>query len=292
MANNVYQYVTDRIIEELKKGNIPWRKPWKGQKAINYVTRKEYKGINTLLLLYPGEYLTFKQVQDLKGKVKKGEKSSMIVYYNWIEKNTGNKDKNGKDIIDSIPILRYYNVFHISQTEGIETKCQPYNTDKENDTIEQAENIINNYIKRENIKLSIITGGDTACYIPSNDEIVMPNINQFEGNNEYYSTLFHESVHSTGNNNRLNRISKQKFHQFGNQDYSKEELIAEIGSSILCNQIGIEIPQTFKNSVAYIQSWLKVLKNDIKLITIASGQANKAVNYILNIKDNEKVENE
>lgn len=290
MSNNVYQYVTDRIITELQKGRIPWKKSWHGEKAINYVTRKEYQGINLLLLPYPGEYLTFKQVTELKGTVKKGEHANMIVYYNWYVKDTGKKDSNGKPITESIPVLRYYNVFHISQTEGIKTKCKPYITDNTNNIIEQAEKVVNDYITREKIKLNIITGSDEACYIPSNDEIVMPNIQQFTGSNEYYSTLFHESVHSTGNVNRLDRTSKQKTHRFGSQDYSKEELVAEIGSSILCNRIGIEMPETFQNSVAYIQSWLKVLKDDIKMIVIAAGQANKAVNYIMDVKDSEKVE--
>lgn len=292
MSNNVYQYVTDRIIDELQKGIIPWKKSWHGEKAINYITRKEYQGINLLLLPYPGEYMTFKQVTELNGKVKKGEKSNMIVYYNWYIKDTGKKDNSNKPIIESYPVLRYYNVFHISQVEGIETKCKPYVTENSNDIIKQAEEIINNYIRRENINLNIITGSDEACYIPLNDEIVMPNINQFTGSNEYYSTLFHESIHSTGHVNRLDRISKQKTHKFGSQDYSKEELIAEIGSSILMNNLNIEIPETFKNSVAYIQSWLKVLKDDVKMIVIAAGQANKAVNFIMNIKDNEKIETE
>ncbi len=273
---SVYQYVTDRIIAELQKGNIPWRKPWKGQKVLNYVTRKEYRGINLLLLPYPGEYLTFKQVNQLGGKVKKGEKANMIVYYNWIEK----EDEEGNK--ETFPILKYYNVYHISQCEGIESKLEPYIANNENDIITEAEKILNDYIQRENVKLNIITGSDRAYYNPNKDEIVLPDIKQFTSNHEYYSTGFHEAIHSTGHSSRLDRRSTMKSHKFGSQDYSREELVAEIGSAMLCNRIGIEIPQTFQNSVAYIQSWLKALQNDVRMITIASGQAQKAVSYILN----------
>jgi antirestriction protein ArdC len=285
MASSVYQYVTDRIISELEKGNIPWKKPWKGQKAINYITRKEYHGINLLLLPFPGEYLTFKQAKEKGGNIKKGEKSSMIVYYNWIIK----ENSEGKK--ESYPVLKYYNVFHISQCEGIETKLEPYNPDNSHDNIDQAEKTIDQYIDREHISLNIITGSDRAYYSPDNDQIVLPFINQFIGNTEYYSTAFHEMTHSTGHKRRLDRFSNMKSHKFGSQDYSREELVAEIGSTILCNSIGIEIPDTFKNSVGYIQGWLKALKNDIRLITVSAGQANKAVNYILGVKDSEKVEN-
>lgn len=275
MANNVYRYVTDRIISELQKGNIPWRKPWKGRKAINYVSRKEYQGINLLLLPYPGEYLTFKQIQEKKGKIKKGEKANMVVYFKMLTQ----EDENGKE--ETFPLLRYYNVFHISQTEGIESKLEEYKAGNENDIIVDAEKIVNEYIQRENIKLNIIAGSDKACYIPAKDEIVLPDISQFVGSTEYYSTAYHEMVHSTGHKSRLDRHAEQKTHSFGSQDYSKEELIAEIGSAMLCNSIGIEIPETFSNSVAYIQSWLKKLKDDASLIVSASGKAQKAVNYIL-----------
>ena len=284
MANNVYQYVTDRIISELEKGKIPWRKPWKGQKAINYLTRKEYRGINTLLLPYPGEYLTFRQVKEKGGSVKKGEKSSMIVYYNWYEK----EDQDGNK--QSYPILRYYNVFHISQTEGIETKLEEFKPENENDIITEAENTITDYITRENIKLEKVLGSDRAYYSPAEDKVVLPEIGQFSSTHDYYSTVFHELVHSTGHESRLNRIKNTGIRSFGSESYSKEELIAEIGSSMICNTLNIDIPETFKNSVAYIQSWLTVLKNDVRLVVIASGQAQKASNRILGITDGEKVE--
>jgi len=288
--SSVYQYVTEKIISELQKGNIPWQKNWKGQKAINYITRKEYKGINILLLPYPGEYITFKQVQQLGGNVKKGEKANMIIFYKWLEKEIENED--GEKDVANIPFLRYYNVFHISQCEGIESKLEIFTPENENNILEQAEQIIKDYVNREGIKYNIIIGSDRAYYTPAKDEVVLPDIKQFDSSESFYSTAFHELTHSTGHQNRLNRQTITKDHKFGSQDYSREELVAEIGSCFLNNQIGIDNSNVFKNSVAYLQGWLKALKDDARLITVASGQAQKAVNYILDVKNKEIMEGE
>lgn len=285
--SSVYNYVTEKIVKELENGNIPWVKNWKGQKAINYISRKEYKGINTLLLPFPGEYLTFKQVQELKGNVKKGEKSHMIVFYNW---NTKEITENNETKTISIPVLRYYNVFHISQCEGITSKCEIFKPENENNIITEAEKIISEYITREGITINIIMGSDRAYYSPVNDEVVMPDIKQFDSAENYYSTAFHELIHSTGNDKRLKRHNSMKSHKFGSQDYSREELVAEIGAAYLNNTVGIDNNSVFKNNVAYIQGWLQALKDDVRLITIAAGQAQKAANYILGIKDYEKFE--
>ena len=282
---NVYNYVTDRIVAELEKGNIPWKKNWKGQQAINYLTRKPYHGINTLLLPLPGEYLTFKQCSDLKGTVKKGEKSSMIVFYKWYEKE--NKD-TGK--MESYPVLNYYNVFHLSQTEGIDSKLEPFTIENNHNTITEAEQIISEYVTREQINYNIIIGSDRAYFQPLTDMVVMPDIKQFDCAENYYSTAFHELTHSTGTHNRLKRHDSMKSHKFGSKDYSREELVAEIGSCYLNNNVGIDNSSVFQNNVAYIQNWSKAIKDDPRMITIAAGQAQKAVNYILNIKDTEKTE--
>jgi len=279
--SSVYQYVTDKIINELQKGNIPWQKNWKGQKAINYISRKEYRGINTLLLPYPGEYLTFKQVQEKGGTIKKGEKANMIVFYKWFEKEV---EEDGEMKLKKFPMLRYYNVFHISQCEGIESKLDIFTPENENNIVEKAEQIINNYVSREGLKYNIIIGSDRAYYNPAKDEVVLPDIKQFDRSENFYSTAFHELTHSTGHENRLNRQTVVKSHRFGSQDYSREELIAEIGSCFLNNQVGIDNSSVFKNNVAYIQGWLKALKDDVRLITVASGQAQKAINYILGVK--------
>ena len=279
--NKVYDYVTERIIQELEKGKIPWRKTWNGQEAINYISRKPYRGINTLLLPYPGEYLTFKQVQEKKGKIKKGEKANMVVFFKMleVEGEEGQDGENGK----TIPMLRYYNVFHISQTEGIESKCEPFKAENEIDIIEQAQKIIDEYISRSGLKYEVVEGSNRAYYSPIGDKVVMPYIGQFEGSEEYYSTAFHELVHSTGHESRLNRHAEQKTHSFGSKDCSKEELVAEIGATFLCSTAGIEQDDTFKNSTAYIQSWLQRLKDDKTMIVSAAGKAQKAADYILGV---------
>ena len=275
---SVYKYVTERIIAELEKCVIPWKKPWKGQKAINYVSRKEYQGINTLLLPFPGEYLTFNQIRKLGGKVKKGEKSSMIVFYKFIEK----KDKDG-EVTETFPLLRYFNVFHLSQTEDIDTKLADFEAKSNNEVITDAEKVINDYVGREKIQLQNILGSDRAYYSQTDDKIVLPDLKQFTNSNEYYSTAFHEMAHSTGHKSRLDRFKDTESYKFGSESYSKEELIAEVGSTMLCNHVGIEIPETFENSVAYIQSWAKVLKDkdNVRLVTTAASAAQRAVNFIL-----------
>ena len=121
--------------------------------------------------------------------------------------------------------------------------------------------------------------GDRAFYRPSTDEVVLPIRKQFMSTAEYYSTVFHELTHSTGHASRLNRLTQAAF--FGSEDYSKEELVAEIGAAALVNHVGLETSNSIRNSAAYIQNWLKVLRDDKRFIVSASGRAEKAVNLIL-----------
>jgi len=276
----VNEIITERIMDELKKGSIPWRKPWSGQgKCINYVSRKPYSVINELLLKQTGEYLTYKQIQDNKGTLKEGSKSDMVIFY----KITIVKEKNeaGKEVEKRIPVLRYYNVFHISCTD-LPTKTQP---EREFKDVTAAEKLISDYVKKYNIQL-YHNYGDKAFYSPTHDKIVVPLKKQFKDTYEYYSTLFHEAVHSTGHQSRLKRLTSL-IASFGSGEYSKEELTAEIGSAVLLNKYNIETPESFRNNVAYIQSWLKALKNDSNLIVQASSKASKAVDMIEGVENNE-----
>ena len=281
---NVYQMVTDRIVEQLNNGIIPWRQPWVGGSAmaISYTSRKAYSALNQLLLGKPGEWLTWKQVYDRGGKVKKGAKARFCVFYQWVDKKVENEETH--EIEDySFPILKWYKVFHIDDTEGIESKIETVEPDNTIQPIEKAEAVINGYLSRED-SLKFINDRESsqAYYSPSADEVVVPMITQYEIPEEYYSTTFHELTHSTMHEKRCNRREENKVAAFGSKDYSREELVAEIGSAMLCNRIGIECEKAFKNSVAYIQSWLKALKNDQKMIVWASGRAEKAAKYILN----------
>lgn len=277
-GKNVYDLVTERIIAELEKGIIPWEKPWTGVRsgAYNRVSKKAYSLLNQMLLKHTGEYATFKQWTDLGGHIKKGEKSEMVVFWKIFEKEEINSDTGEKEV-QKIPMLRYYNVFHISQVEGVEPLAIPF---RDVEPIEEADKVIADYVARENIEFTECASNE-AYYSPSRDCVVVPMKEQYKLINEYYSTTFHELTHSTGHKNRLDRLKSGQNAAFGSENYSKEELVAEIGSASIMNLLGIETKKTFRNSAAYIQNWLQVLKNDSKFIVSAAGRAEKAVNYIM-----------
>ncbi len=283
MSINVYELVTNRIIEQLENNIVPWEKPWSGtlDGAFNRVSKKPYSILNQMLLKYNGEYATFKQWQELGGHIRKAEKSEIIVF--WKMYPIKEKQDDGTEIIKTIPLLKYINVFHISQVDGVEPLKQKVTHDIE--PIEKAEKILNDYWNRENITIEHVKG-DKVFYSPMFDKIQLPLFEQFKQSEEYYSTAFHESVHSTMKTSRCNRQEdrKGKVVSFGSEEYSKEELVAEVGSAQLMNIVGIETTKSFRNSTAYIQSWLKVLRNDNKFIVSASSKAEKAVNYILGIQ--------
>lgn len=275
--------VTERIIEQLENGVIPWEKPWTGVRsgAFNRVSKKSYSLLNQMLLKHEGEYATFKQWSELGGHIRKGEKSEIVVFWKIIPVEEVQED--GSKVTKQIPMLKYISVFHISQIDGVE----PLPKEKLNDIepIEKAENILRDYWTREHIKVEHVKG-NKAFYSPIRDMIQLPLFEQFKDANEYYSCAFHETVHSTMKETRCNRTEerKDKIVAFGSEEYSKEELVAELGSANLMNMIGIETVKSFRNSSAYIQSWLSVLRNDVKFIVSASSKAEKAVNYILNIQ--------
>ena len=273
---DIYAAITDRIIAQMDQGIIPWQKPWiSSGKAISHATGKPYSLLNQMLLGRPGEYITFRQCQEAGGKVKKGEKSSLVCFWKWIEQEEGETGETKE-----VPFLRYYNVFHIDQCEGITAKHTQENTFPDGaSTVENAQNIIYDYLGRTGVKL-LHQEGDRAFYSPSTDEIILPIRKQFVSTAEYYSTVFHELAHSTGHPSRLNRLDKVV--AFGSDVYSKEELVAEIGAAALVNHCGLESPTSFSNNAAYIQNWLSVLKGDKRLIVSAAGKAEKAVNLILN----------
>lgn len=287
MSRKVYKIVTEKIIEKLKEGVVPWRRPFSSYTPMNWVDETEYKGINTLLLEPNGEYATFNQIKRAGGRVKKGEKSSIVVYWKWqeieIEDNSDSdneekEDEETKKKVIMKPLIRYWNVFEInSQAEGLESKREVI--EFEHNPIEEAESIIKGY---EN-KPKITFNNNGAWYRPNDDIVNVPDKKYFENIHEYYSTMFHELIHSTGHKSRLNRKSVVELNPFGSPEYSREELIAEIGASMLCGVAGIE-NEIIDNSASYIQSWLKALENDHTLVVLASQQAQKASDYILGVR--------
>ena len=278
MANfNIYEEITKRIIKKLENNQIPWIKPWSGISggAHNRISGKPYSLLNQMLLEHDGEYATYKQWASLGGKVKKGEKSEIVVFWKMLQVD---EIKDGEVEKKTIPLLKYINVFHVSQIDGVEPKASKL---VEHKPIEEAEKIKVEYAEREHLRIEEIVT-NRAFYSPMMDYIQVPCKEQYSDIIEFYSTLFHEMIHSTGHRDRLGRLdSGVKFAGFGSEEYSKEELIAEIGSAFLMNHIGIETIKTFNNSTAYIQSWLRVLKNDNKFIVSASSKAEKAMKYIL-----------
>lgn len=231
--------------------------------------------LNQMLLKNGGEYATFKQWQSLGGKVRKGEKSEIVTFWKMIETETVKAD--GTTEKKMIPMLRYYPVFHVSQIEGVEPLEKPF---EDVEPIEAADKIIVDYVSREGLTF-VETVTDEAYYSPSRDMVQVPCKEQYTAINEYYSTTFHELTHSTGHAKRLNRLTTGIKAAFGGEEYSKEELTAEIGAASLLNHLGIETPDSFKNSAAYIQSWLKALRGDARMIVAAASRAEKAVAYIL-----------
>lgn len=271
---DIYGVITDRIIEQLENGVIPWEKPWTGTQsgAISGATGKAYSILNQMLLGKPGEYYTYNQVLAKGGHVRKGEKAQIVVF--WKQVRVTEQDEAGQQIEKIIPMLKYYSFFHADQCEGITTKQRP----TKEITHPEADDIITAYSQRESLKIRH-QSGDEAYYSPSRDCVVLPLREQFNSVSEYFSTAFHELTHSTGHSSRLNRL-KATAH-FGNAEYSKEELVAEIGAAALLNYAGLETKKSLRNNAAYVQSWLGALKNDKRMIVQASGAASKAVDLII-----------
>jgi antirestriction protein ArdC len=280
MASKVVEIVTNKVIEYLENGKVPWEKGWKDLGTpTNVVSKKPYRGFNSFVLgLFnhaDPRFLTYKQARDLGGFVKTGEKGIPIVFWNFTEeeKVDGSKEKSA--------FMRYYTVFNVSQCDGL--TLEPLEALKEIETSLEAEKVVEGYRG----KPRIVEGGDKAFYSPSMDYVQVPLKAQFKTKEDYYGTLYHELVHSTGHEDRLKRFKNENAPaRFGDEAYSKEELVAEIGSAILCEKSGIE--KNIENTATYIAGWLEALKKDRSLIIKAVSQAEKASNFILGIKETEK----
>jgi antirestriction protein ArdC len=222
--------------------------------------------------------VTFKQASEKGGFVRKGEKSTLVVFWKWLESKEDYSVGNDPDAFQrngKIPLLRYYKVFNLDQIDGI-TPPQEEPINNPFTPVEQAEQIITNMQSKPELRF----GGDRAYYSPSMDCIQLPDKVMFHSPPEFYSTLFHEMAHATGHAKRLGRKSIMENGVFGNEVYSKEELLAELCASMLCAESGIE-QSTINNSAAYIRGWLRALKNDKKILLHAAANANRAKSYIL-----------
>lgn len=292
-AGIAYQVVTDKIVAALEAGTAPWQKPWKpGQGPTNIVSGNPYRGVNVFLLQlaamekgYQSKYwLTFAQMLELGGelknvpvedreegdKTKSGQHPTLIVWWSMV------KDRKSDDPNARIPLIKYFRVFNLDQTQYVRIPKGREQASAEFEDVELEPNEI-----AEVIIARYLDGGpsmqdkdDKAWYMPDADLINLPPYKLFEGKaDEYYVTAFHELGHSTGHRSRLAREGT------GSHAYGREELVAEMTATFLASEAGIE--STFDNSAAYLNGWMRVIKEDIKAVVWAAGQANRAADLIL-----------
>lgn len=277
MKSDVFTIVNNRIIQQLDKGVVPWRQPWIGAGAPrNLITGRPYRGLNVLLLAsldYPiNLFLTLKQVNELGGKIKKGEHACPVVF--WSQKD-GESDEKGEKEVKRI--LRYYSVFNMEQCLDLPEDRIPVFESIHNDPIKECELVIEGMPMPPKIQ----NKGSEAFYNPITDSITMPKAKSFIDSEAYYTTLFHELIHSTGHLARLSREGITNPEKFGSEMYSEEELVAQIGACFLASHTGCSMKH-FENDVAYIAGWLKKLKDDKRFLLFAASKAQRAVDYILN----------
>jgi antirestriction protein ArdC len=274
---SVYEIVTEKIIKQLESGVAPWRKPWTCQTPVNLLTQKEYRGLNVFTLAsqgFPSRFwLTYNQATKLGGRIRKGEKSSPVIFWNIGDEQETTAQDGAKETSRPF-LLRYYSVFNLSQAEGIDIPASLLQETRTNDPIETCEQIVTNMPVPPAFEQS-----DKAWYSPTNDVVGRPARGLFHSSEEYYATEFHELAHSTGHAKRLRRENFDNPVSFGSESYSKEELIAEMTSAMLCGIAGIE-QRILENSAAYLKTWITRLKSDSRLLVSAASQAQKAADFI------------
>jgi antirestriction protein ArdC len=284
---DIYSIVTERIINLLESGVVPWRRPWTSTGLPrNLVSKKPYRGVNVFLLSaskYVSPFwLTMRQANELGGHIRKGEESTAVVFWKIddVKQSTegvDNEETGGKT--HRRFLLRLYRVWNIEQCELPQTVLDklPKTEAHEHDPIERAERIIADMPNRPEIQYT----GSKAFYSSLTDCITLPPRELFTSAEEFYATALHEIVHSSGSEKRLAREGICEAAPFGSPVYSKEELVAEFGAAYLCAEAGIS-NEVIHNQVSYVAGWLKKLRDDRKLLIHAAAQAQRAGDYILN----------
>jgi len=282
-----YTLVTETIIAQLEKGVVPWHCPWRRHigKPRNFHSGLEYRGINIILLgiqRFASPYwMTWKQIKQRGGSVKKGEHGSLVVKYGKFEKKKDEENGTGEEEKKQSAYLKGYKVFNALQIEGIEfpaVESQPQMGEPER--IARAETIINDMPSPPVIREGRHA---RACYRRTTDTVDMPALKNFESGEAFYLTLFHELVHASGHESRLSRKTVIENDGFGGEIYSQEELVAEIGAAFLGMEADI-VRDDHEQSVAYLRGWLDALKDKDhrRWIVKAANQAAKATDFILN----------
>lgn len=282
----IYQIVTDRIVSALEEGTVPWQRPWHVEGGVhkNLKTKTAYRGINQFLLDmtamsagYTAPYwLSLKQAGEMGGKVKKDSESTLVIFNKpMVWEDEKDLDENGKPKKKTYWLLRYYRVFNIEQIEGIDPKKIPAKPEHEEFTpIERGDKLLAGIRNAAKVR----HGGDHASYSPLLDVINLPNPEQFTSPESYYTTRYHETIHSTGHKDRTGRI--KDWAGFGSDPYAKEELVAEMGAAMLGALTGVDTAASQKNTKAYIQSWMRRFKDEPELLIKAGAQAQRACDYI------------
>jgi antirestriction protein ArdC len=290
---DIRSQITNQIIESLKSGGVPpWRRPWGTSPnsgfPTNALSNRRYSGVNVLLLRmasmvhgFTSKYwMTFNQVGDMGGRVqrrpdsvKPGQWGTKIIFFTKVTK-TEVDPITGEEMEDSFPIAKTYCVYNVDQCDGpfdhLKVDESTLAVNDEFVDYQPAEDLI------QNMGLEIRFGGDRAAYNPTGDFIVCPLKHRFKDENGYYSTIFHEIVHLTGHESRLNRLQHARF---GDRKYAFEELVAELGTSFVLSALGI--PQSEDNSTAYLSNWLDALNRDSRFIFQAASAASKAADFVL-----------
>jgi len=285
VSDTVHRIVTERMIAALERGTIPWHKPWQvgGGRPRSMGTGQPYRGVNVFLLgLTAAEegysspfWGTYRQISDLGGQVRKGEHSTLVVF--WKLAQAEQRDpQTGEVTLKQLPVLRYYRMFNATQADQLPERFHP--APGGHSEIAEPQAVLDGYLAR-GPKL-VHVAGDWADYYPATDTIHLPLRSQFRTGEGYYATTFHEAGHSTGHPSRLGRPGIAAFDHFGSDKYAREELVAQMSSSILCAQTGIEDPDIFENSASYIAGWLSALNHDTRLVVTAAAQAQRACDLI------------
>lgn len=280
------EIIANKFIEKLEQGTIPWVKPWELWKSWSGNTGNDYNGIN-MLTLSGGEYLTAKQIFAQGGKINKGAKAEQVVYYNETEKEVSEAkanelrekgykvyEKDGK-YINKYRSMHYYNVFSVDGNTDLNAKFDKGNTRHEHIANVDADKFIAEYSQRANIPIEY--GSNRAFATHANTSITLPRKEQFKTSEEYYSTAFHEMIHTTSD---AVKRDKSQYHK-DDKARAREELVAEIGSAYLMAFMGMDGNKAFENSAAYVKGWAEHLKDDEKAILYAAPKAIEAANYII-----------
>lgn len=286
-TQETYEKITASILKLIENGDLlPWQKSWKGtdEFARSMATGKLYRGMNRWILTLTAQangwspwFGTYKQIEALGGQVRKGEKSSLAILWKpmeTIDKATGLPKK--------FMFLKTFSIFSASQADNLPEKfyAKPEQGDEAAEVNESAQGVFDGYIESQSIPVGY--GGNRAFYSPSEDRIQLPLRESFNGTEEFYGTAFHEAAHSTGHKSRLDR-DLGEINQFGDHGYSREELVAELSSSLVLGSLGLDKPSVTNNQAAYLKGWMSKIASDPQAFVWAAGKAEKAANMILGV---------